>query len=96
MNNTISAKERRYARRTEREMNRLLPTVAYLEGRLYEQLKATGLDIACVFGIMHGETEPSAFISVSEPRKADGIEWEHPLLETHKPADVLHYFGLEE
>lgn len=78
-----------------RSLDRLEPTFAYLNGRAYDVLKATGRRINGVYGVMAGETEPSAYIEVTEPRVTDGIEWEHSVLETHKPDDVLDYFGLE-
>lgn len=95
LNSNISKKELAYGRRMERELERLRPTIAWLDGRLYDQLKATGRRINGVYGVMAGETEPSAYIEVTEPRVTDGIEWEHSVLETHEPADVLDYFGLE-
>lgn len=95
MNSNISKKELAYGRRMERELERLRPTIAWLDGRLYDQLKATGRRINGVYGVMACETEPSAYIEVTEPRVTDGIEWKHSVLETHKPNDVLDFFGLE-
>lgn len=91
MNSNISKKELAYGRRMERELERLRPTIAWL----YDQLEATGRRINGVYGVMAGETEPSVYIEVAEPRVEDGIEWEHPVLETHEPDDVLDFFGLE-
>lgn len=95
MNSNISKKELAYGRRMERELKRLRTTIAWLDGRLYDQLKATGRRINGVYGVMTCETEPSAYIEVTEPRVTDGIEREHSVLETHKPDDVLDFFGLE-
>lgn len=96
MNGNISKKELAYGRRMERELERLRPTIAWLDGRLYDQLKATGRRINGVYGVMACETEPSAYIEVAEPYVTEqGINGERILLETHNPSDVLDFFGLE-
>jgi len=90
-------KERRFTRRMRRNLNRLEPTLAYLNGRAYDVLKHSDQQISAAYGVMKGETEPSAFLVVSEPcRTSDvGTMGERHLLETHTPNDVLGYFGLE-
>lgn len=90
-------KERRFTRRMRRNLNRLEPTLAYLNGRAYDVLKHSDQQISAAYGVMKGETEPSAFLVVSEPcRTSDvGTMGERHLLETHTPNDVLDYFGLE-
>ena len=95
MNGNISKKELAYGRRMERELERLNPTIAWLDGRHSDRPEATGRRINGVYGVMACETEPSAYIEVTEPRVTDGIEWEHSVLETHNPGDVLDFFGLE-
>lgn len=90
-------KERRFTRRMRRNLNRLEPTLAYLNGRAYDVLKHSDQQISAAYGVMKGETEPSAFLVVSEPcRTSDGgTMGERHLLETHRPNDVLDFFGLE-
>lgn len=90
-------KERRFTRRMRRNLNRLEPTLAYLNGRAYDVLKHSDRQISAAYGVMKGETEPSAFLVVSEPcRTSDGgTMGERHLLETHRPNDVLDFFGLE-
>lgn len=90
-------KERRFTRRMRRNLNRLEPTLAYLNGRAYDVLKHSDQQISAAYGVMKGETEPSAFLVVSEPcRTSDGgTMGERHLLETHRPNDVLAFFGLE-
>lgn len=90
-------KERRFTRRMRRNLNRLEPTLAYLNGRAYDVLKHSDRQISAAYGVMKGETEPSAFLVVSEPcRTSDsGTLGERHLLETHRPNDVLDFFGLE-
>jgi len=89
--------ERRFTRRMRRNLNRLEPTLAYLNGRAYDVLKHSDRQISAAYGVMKGETEPSAFLVVSEPcRTSDGgTIGERHLLETHRPNDVLDFFGLE-
>lgn len=89
--------ERRFTRRMRRNLNRLEPTLAYLNGRAYDVLKHSDRQISAAYGVMKGETEPSAFLVVSEPcRTSDGgTMGERHLLETHRPNDVLDFFGLE-
>lgn len=89
--------ERRFTRRMRRNLNRLEPTLAYLNGRAYDMLKHSDRQISAAYGVMKGETEPSAFLVVSEPcRTSDGgTIGERHLLETHRPNDVLDFFGLE-
>ena len=89
--------ERRLTRRMRRNLNRLEPTLAYLNGRAYDVLKHSDRQISAAYGVMKGETEPSAFLVVSEPcRTSDGgTIGERHLLETHRPNDVLDFFGLE-
>lgn len=89
--------DRRFTRRMRRNLNRLEPTLAYLNGRAYDVLKHSDRQISAAYGIMKGETEPSAFLVVSEPcRTSDGgTLGERHLLETHRPNDVLDFFGLE-
>lgn len=89
--------ERRFTRRMRRNLNRLEPTLAYLNGRAYDVLKHSDRQISAAYGVMKGETEPSAFLVVSEPcRTSDsGTLGERHLLETHRPNDVLDFFGLE-
>lgn len=89
--------ERRFTRRMRRNLNRLEPTLAYLNGRAYDVLKQSDRQISAAYGVMKGETEPSAFLVVSEPcRTSDGgTMGERHLLETHRPNDVLDFFGLE-
>lgn len=89
--------ERRFTRRMRRNLNRLEPTLAYLNGRAYDALKHSDRQISAAYGIMKDETDPSAFIVVSEPcRTSDGgTIGERHLLETHRPNDVLDFFGLE-
>lgn len=91
------AAERRFTRRMRRSLNRLEPTLAYLNGRLYERLKDSPKQVSAVYGIMKGETEPSAFLAVTEPCRTPSGETlgERHLLETHTPNDVLGFFGLE-
>lgn len=91
------AADRRFTKRMRRSLNRLEPTLAYLNGRLYERLKDSPKQVSAVYGIMKGETEPSAFIAVTEPGRTPSGETlgERHLLETHTPNDVLDYFGLE-
>lgn len=90
-------KERRFTRRMRRNLNRLESTLAYLNGRAYDVLKHSDQQISAAYGVMKGETEPSAFLVVSEPcRTSDGgTMGERHLLETHRPNDVLDFFGLE-
>lgn len=97
MNGNISKKELAYGRRMERELERLRPTIAWLDGRLYDRLKDSPKQVSAVYGIMKGETEPSAFLVVTEPGRTPSGETlgERYLLETHEPNDVLDFFGLE-
>lgn len=90
-------KERRFTRRMRRNLNRLEPTLAYLNGRAYDVLKHSDQQISAAYGVMKGETEPSAFLVVSEPCRTTSGEalGERHLLETHRPNDVLDFFGLE-
>lgn len=90
-------KERRFIRRMRRNLNRLEPTLAYLNGRAYDVLKHSDQQISAAYGVMKGETEPSAFLVVSEPCRTTSGEalGERHLLETHRPNDVLDFFGLE-
>lgn len=92
-----NAAERRFARRMRRSLSRLEPTLAYLNGRLYDTLKDSTTQINAVYGIMEGETEPSAFLSVTESCRTPSGEalGERDLLETHSLNDVLDFFGLE-
>jgi len=80
-----------------RNLNRLEPTLAYLNGRAYDVLKHSDQQISAAYGVMKGETEPSAFLVVSEPCRTTSGEalGERHLLETHRPNDVLDFFGLE-
>lgn len=89
--------ERRFTRRMRRNLNRLEPTLAYLNGRAYDVLKHSDRQISAVYGVMRGETEPSAFLVVTEPCRTTSGETlgERHLLETHRPNDVLDFFGLE-
>lgn len=89
--------ERRFTRRMRRNLNRLEPTLAYLNGRAYDVLKHSDRQISAAYGVMKGETEPSAFLVVSEPCRTTSGEalGERHLLETHRPNDVLDFFGLE-
>lgn len=91
------AADRRFTRRMRRSLNRLEPTLAYLNGRLYDTLKDSTKQVSAVYGIMKGETEPSAFLVVTEPCRTPSGETlgERHLLETHTPNDVLDFFGLE-
>lgn len=91
------AAERKFTRRMRRSLSRLEPTLAYLNGRLYERLKDSPKQVSAVYGIMKGETEPSAFLAVTEPCRTPSGETlgERHLLETHTPNDVLAFFGLE-
>lgn len=91
------AADRRFTRRMRRSLSRLEPTLAYLNGRLYDTLKDSTKQVSAVYGIMKGETEPSAFLVVAEPGRTPSGETlgERYLLETHRPNDVLDYFGLE-
>lgn len=93
----VDMAERRFTRRMRRNLNRLEPTLAYLNGRLYDILKDSPKQVSAVYGIMKGETEPSAFLAVTEPGRTPSGETlgERHLLETHTPNDVLDYFGLE-
>ncbi len=90
-------KERRFTRRMRRNLNRLDPTLAYLNGRAYDVLKQSDRQISAAYGIMKGETVPSAFFVVTEPGRTPSGETlgERHLLETHTPNDVLGFFGLE-
>lgn len=90
-------KERRFTRRMCRSLNRLKPTLTYLNGRAYDVLKQSDRQISVAYGIMSGETKPSAFIVVTEPCRTPSGETlgERYLLETHRPNDVLDFFGLE-
>lgn len=90
-------KERRFARRMCRSLNRMKPTLTYLNGRLHDTLKGSTKQVSAVYGIMKGETEPSAFLVVTEPCQTPSGETlgERHLLETHTPNDVLDFFGLE-
>lgn len=91
------AAERKFTRRMRRSLSRLEPTLAYLNGRLYDTLKDSTKQVSAVYGIMKGETEPSAFLAVTEPGRTPSGETlgERHLLETHTPNDVLDFFGLE-
>lgn len=93
----VDMAERRFTRRMRRNLNRLEPTLAYLNGRLYDILKDSPKQVSAVYGIMKGETEPSAFLVVTEPGRTPSGETlgERYLLETHRPNDVLDFFGLE-
>lgn len=93
----VDMAERRFTRRMRRNLNRLEPTLAYLNGRLYDILKDSPKQVSAVYGIMKGETEPSAFLAVTEPGRTPSGETlgERHLLETHTPNDVLGFFGLE-
>lgn len=93
----VDMAERRFTRRMRRNLNRLEPTLAYLNGRLYERLKDSPKQVIAVYGIMKGETEPSTFLAVTEPCRTPSGETlgERHLLETHTPNDVLAFFGLE-
>ena len=44
---------------------------------------------------MRGETEPSAFLALTETTTRDGITQERYLVETHNPNDVLRYFDMD-
>lgn len=94
---TASTAERNFTKRMRRSLNRLEPTLAYLNGRAYDVLKHSDRQISAAYGVMKSETEPSAFLVVSEPcRTSDGETiGERHLLETHRPNDVLDFFGLE-
>lgn len=83
--------ERRFQRRMSRSLKRLEASLMYLDGRLHDRLKGSTKQVNVCYGVMTGETKPSAFFTVSEH---DG-ECERHLLETHRPNDVLAYFGLE-
>lgn len=89
--------ERRFYRRMTCSLNRLEVSLAYLSGRLYERLKDSPKQVSTVYGIMKGETEPSAFLVVTEPGRTPSGETlgERYWLETHEPNDVLDFFGLE-
>ena len=89
-------KERRAYRRMMRAFDRIRPTQAYLEGRLHDRPKDTNLGVYAIYGVMRGETEPSAFLALTETTTRDGITQERYLLETHDQNDVLHYFAIEE
>lgn len=93
----VNVAERRFTRRMRRNLNRLEPTLAYLNGRLYDVLKDSPKQVSTVYGIMKGETEPSAFLVVTEPCWTASGETmgERNLLETHRSDDVLAFFGLE-
>ena len=71
--------------------------MAYLNGRLHDTLKDSTKQVSAAYGIMKGETEPSAFLVVTEPGRTPSGETlgERHLLETHRPNDVLDFFGLE-
>lgn len=91
------AADRRFTRRMRRNLSRLEPTLAYLNGRLHDTLKDSTKQVSAAYGIMKGETEPSAFLVVTEPCRTPSGETlgERHLLETHTPNDVLAYFGIE-
>lgn len=95
MNSSISKKEFAYQRRMDSELRRIRPIVSDLNDRLKDQLEATGRTICGVFGVMDGDTKPSAYIAVTEPRTVRGVRIEHSVLETHRAALVLDFFGLE-
>lgn len=85
----VDMAERRFTRRMRRNLNRLEPTLAYLNGRLYDILKDSPEQVSAVYGIMKGETEPSAFIAVTEPGRT-------PSGETLGELDVWVYIDWEE
>lgn len=88
--------ERHFYRRMTCSLNRLEASLAYLSGRLYERLKDSPKQVSAQYGVMKGETKASAFFTVTESYVTEqGINGERILLETHKPDDVLDFFGLE-
>lgn len=91
------AADRRFTRRMRRSLSRLEPTLAYLNGRLHDTLKGSTKQVSAAYGIMKGETDPSAFLVVTEPCRTPSGETlgERHLLETRTPNDVLAYFGIE-
>lgn len=80
----------------ERELNQIRPVVEALNYRLHYTLEASGRTICSVFGVMDGDSKPSAFIAVTEPRTVQGIQFEHSVLETHDEARVLDFLGVKE
>lgn len=95
MNSNISRNEFAYQRHMDRELGRIRPIVSDLNDRLKDQLEATGRTICGVFGVMDGDIKPSAYIAVTEPRTIRGVQIEHSVLETHRAALVLDFFGVE-
>ena len=88
-------KERRAYRRMMRAFDRIRPMQAYVEGRLHDRLQDMNLGVYAIYGVMRGETEPSAFLALTETTTRDGITQERYLVETHNPNDVLRYFDMD-
>lgn len=90
-------KERRFTRRMRRNLNRLEPTLAYLNGRAYDVLKVVRQADQRSVRHHEGRDGTNAFFVVTEPGRTPSGETlgERHLLETHRPNDVLDFFGLE-
>lgn len=88
--------ERQWQKHVENEMGELEYGLGYLEGRLHGKPRENRKHISIIYGIMRGETKPSAFYAITEPaHTAQGITYERHLLETHDMNEALAWFGIE-